>query len=281
MKKLIILFGFLTMASSAKALQFFSSGSAGSGGSVTGLTNPLTASLNANSNSIINVSSLSFTNSTGVSSVDTGTNTYLAVIVNGTTQYQYFDRYVINAATVALVRQYDYIYLTHPHFIASTSNNTINTTSTTYKFGEAAFSNSASSQTNCAAYSTVVPEDIDTAINMSVARFKFTLGNTDTGTHRYVVAYYLSADSANPPASLGVGTNGVNLDFAGDASGASGDIETITNVTLTNWATNMVAGRHLVVEVCRDGDAAQDASTVDSTSGALVIKFARTLTNTQ
>jgi hypothetical protein len=278
MKKLYALL-FLLIPTVSFALDFWGSG--GGGGTVTGLANPLTASLNANSNSITNVSSITFTNANGVSSVDTGTNTYLSLIINGTTQYQYYDRYVINTATVALVRQYDYIYLTHPHFIASTSNNTINTTSTTYKFGEAAFSNSASSQTNCAAYVTVVPEDIDTGINMSVARYKFTLGNADTGTHRYVIAYYLTADSANPSATLGGGTNGVNLDFGGDASGASGDIETITNVTLTSWATNMVAGRHMIIEVCRDGDAAQDASTVDSTSGALVIKFARTLTNTQ
>ena len=165
-----------------------------------------------------------------------------------------------------------YAYLTHTHNI-SPNTLSINTSSGTYLYGEVTYSNSASSQSNCGGYVWTVPEDLDTAVDLVVKRFKFTLGNTDTGTHRYVISYHQTADSAVPPSSLGAGTSPINMDFAGDASGANGDIETVSSVTLTGWASALTAGRHLVVSVCRDGDAAQDTSTVNSTAGPLVIEY--------
>jgi hypothetical protein len=166
------------------------------------------------------------------------------------------------------------IHLTHPHFVELTNVSFV-TSSNTFSHGQATFSNSISSQTNWVAYSLTVPHDIDTSVNLVVKAFKFKLGGADTGTHRYVIAMEQVADSAGVSSTPANATNAVNLDFAGDASGASGDIETISNVTLTGWASSMTAGRKLVIWLSRDGDATEDASTVNSVSDALVLEYGR------
>ena len=105
------------------------------------------------------------------------------------------------------------------------------------------------------------------------AKFEFRLSNTDTGKHRYVISM---ADVANSASSGGTLTNAVNMDFAGDASGASGDIETVGWVTLTGWKAALTPGHHFVIRVARDGDdGTNDTSTVNSYSGPLEIKYSK------
>jgi hypothetical protein len=84
------------------------------------------------------------------------------------------------------------------------------------------------------------------------------------------------ADSA--VASSATLTNAVNLDFAGDGSGAANDIETVpatgsAAATLTSWAGSVTANQLLRIRVARDGNATQDGSTVNSTEMGLVISY--------
>src|ERR1051326_847979 len=135
-------------------------------------------------------------------------------------------------------------------------------------FGQAAFSASAATNANYIEYRITVPEDIDTSVDLKVERWKFRLGAADTAAHTYNIGMASVADSA----SFDSPTIGqwVALSFAGDASGASGDVETVSSVTLTGWRSNMTAGQLLVIRVNRDGT---DASTQISYSGPLVISY--------
>jgi hypothetical protein len=214
----------------------------------------------------------------------------MTVTVAGSSYVQYASSYNLAGATLyngvvassmTVFNQTKYADFSSIDYIGSTANNAINVTSTSFNYGNALFSNSVSSETpNCIGYRWVVPEDIDTSVAMTVSRWKFVLGNTDTGTHRYVIAYQQVADSANPPAGSAFGgitaSSPINVDFAGDASGASGDVETVSGVTLTSWAGSLVAGRTIVITVCRDGDSASDGSTVDSTASYLRISYGST-----
>lgn len=160
-----------------------------------------------------------------------------------------------------------YIMLTHPHqFDGIGAILQTNTSSVTY--GQALFANGADASTNAIKYLLTVPEDIDTSVDLR-AKFKFRLGGADTGTHRYAISMISVTDSSTYDGTAG---NVVNLDFAGDASGASGDVETVAFTTLSNWKSNITAGQHWVIKLARDGDTS-DTSTVDSTSGTLVIEY--------
>lgn len=161
-----------------------------------------------------------------------------------------------------------YIVLTHPHIFDGIGAQMVtNTTSITN--GQAIFANGADLSTNAVKYVLTVPEDFDSSVDLR-AKFKFRLGGADTGTHRYVISMISVADSA---AYGGTPGNAVNMDYAGDASGADGDVETVGFTTLTNWRSNMTAGQHWVISLARDGDASQDASSVNSTSGTLVLEY--------
>lgn len=164
----------------------------------------------------------------------------------------------------------DTIQLTHPHNCDGTGA-TISTTATDIDYGRATYSNSADQTANYCEYRITVPFDLDTGTEWS-ARVQFRLGNTDTGTHRYVLSTVTQADSS--PAA-GTPATAINLDFAGDASGASLDIESVGFTTLTGWAATMTADRLLVIRLARDGNATEDGSTVNSTVMNLVLKYGR------
>lgn len=174
------------------------------------------------------------------------------------------------AAGVTL-KKYDYALFTHPSFLANSSTNSFNVSSTTYLFGQGVFNNSVSSQTNCLGYQWFVPYDLDSSATI-IATYTYTLGGADTGTHRYVLSVSTVIASGTPVSSLGNGALGVSLDHAGDGSGASGDVEYVTG-TLTGWNTGLVGGQHAIIQVCRDGDATEDGSTVNSTSGPLLLRY--------
>lgn len=172
------------------------------------------------------------------------------------------------AGTGNVLKLKGYIYLTHPHLCDGT-NAIINTTATAITYGHGTFSNDVDQATNYCEYYIQVPEDIDTAVALR-GRLKVLLGGADTGTHRYVLSSVSVADSAVPTASTLA--NAINVDFAGDASGASGDVETSAWTTLTSWEGALTAGQTWRVRLARDGDTS-DASTVDSTELGLVIEY--------
>jgi hypothetical protein len=166
-----------------------------------------------------------------------------------------------------VLKSWGYIVLTHPHLCAAGAP--MQTTSTANTYGQCKFGNATDKATNYAEYYLVVPSDIDTDVDL-VGTFKIKLGGADTGDHEYEISFDSVADSAAYVGSLG---DAVSLAYTADASGADADVETAGPTTLTGWKAAMTAGNLFVVRVARDGDHANDGSTVDSYSGPLVIKY--------
>ncbi len=160
-----------------------------------------------------------------------------------------------------------YIHLTHPH-LADGTGATLGTTSTALDYGRATFSNSAAASANYAEFYFMVPPDLDTSVDPRV-KLLFKLNGADTATHRYVLSMASIANSS--PITTAVGT-AINVDFSADASGANNDVESAGWTTLTGWGAALTAERLWVVRVARDGSAAQDASTVNSTLLDVVIE---------
>lgn len=163
--------------------------------------------------------------------------------------------------------------LTHPHQVDGTGA-AMNLTSSSALYGHATFSNSADQAANYVIYRMAVPHDFDPSVDLE-ASFSFRLGGADTGKHRYVISMADVDNSASSDAPTF--SNAINLDFAGDASGASGDRETIDWTVLTGWRTSLTAGHSLVIKVARDGDdGTNDTSTVNSSDLNLKIKMGHT-----
>jgi hypothetical protein len=163
-----------------------------------------------------------------------------------------------------------YIVLSHPHLVDGAGAILQTNDTTVAYFGQAQFANGTAASGNFLEYRITVPEDLDTTVDLKVERWKFRLGGSDTATHRYVISMQSVADSA---AYVGTPANAVNMDFAGDASGANGDVETVSNITLTAWKSNVTPGALWVIRVARDGNNGADASTVSSYSGPLVLSY--------
>jgi hypothetical protein len=166
-----------------------------------------------------------------------------------------------------VIKDWGYMVFTHPHLCASGAP--MQTTNTSNTFGQCKFGNATDKATNYAEYYTVVPPDIDTGTDLT-ATFKFKLGGADTGDFEYEISFDSVANSASYAGSLG---DAISLAFTADASGADGDVETAGETTLTGWRSAMTAGQLMVIRLARDGDHANDSSTVDSYSGPLVIKY--------
>lgn len=162
----------------------------------------------------------------------------------------------------------NYIYLTHPHQVDGTGA-TLGSTTTALDFGHATFSHSADQAANYVQYRFDGPPDFNASFPL-YARLKFRLNAGDTGTHRYVLS---CASVANSAAAAGTVGTAINLDFAGDASGASGDVESVGWTVLTGWAAALTQGQLWVIRLARDGDASQDASTQTSTEVGLVLAY--------
>lgn len=170
-----------------------------------------------------------------------------------------------------LNRQYGYIELTRPHRADGTGA-TIGSTATALDYGHGTFSATADQAGNYVEYRLVVPEDFDSSVELQ-AYFKFKLNGNDTGKHRYVLSTVAQADSSS---ASGTPTTAINLDFTGDASGATDDIESIDFTTLTGWAATLTAKRLWVIRLARDGDdGTNDTSTTSSTEMSLVIKYGK------
>ncbi len=213
---------------------------------------------------------ITLNNTLTLAGTDSTTQTFQATdtIVGRATTDTFTNKTLDGAGTGNVLKFKSYLYLIHPH-LADGTGATIGTTATAIDYGHATFSNSADEAANYAEYRLQVPTDIDTAVELR-AKLKFRLNAGDTGTHRYTLNTVTQADSA---AAAGTPGTPINLDFAGDASGASGDVESVGYTTLTGWAATMTADRLLVIRLARDGNASQDASTQDSTELGLVLEY--------
>lgn len=147
--------------------------------------------------------------------------------------------------------------------------------------GHFRFHNAISSQANFAVYAWIPPSDIDLTANVILSSFGVILGGADTGTQRYVMAISTSMDGRPARETMfsapGQWLEGINVDVTADAAGANGYLQVVGNTTLTNWQTRIIPGALHYITVARDGDAAQDGSTVDSFSSFFSISYKRRL----
>lgn len=185
----------------------------------------------------------------------------------GTTDEQTLTTKTIDAAN-NVIKGFGYITLTHPHVFAS--GVTQQTTATARAFGQALFADDADEATNYVEYILEVPRDLDTSVDL-VAWFSFVLSDADTADHDYQISMIDIAASADNGTAVG---DQVALDYTADGSGASGDVEVAGGNTLTGWAAALTPGSKWIIRVARDGDdGTNDASTVDSISGPLTIRY--------
>lgn len=148
--------------------------------------------------------------------------------------------------------------------------------------GHFQFSNAISSQANFAVYAWIPPSDIDLTANVILSSFGVILGGADTGTQRYMVAISTSMDGrparetmfSSPYSWL----ESITVDVGADSAGINGYLQVVGNTTLTSWQTRIIPGALHYITVMRDGDAAQDSSTIDSYSSFFSISYKRRLT---
>jgi len=162
-----------------------------------------------------------------------------------------------------------YIQLLFPHRCDGTGAVIATNDYTQAYWGHALFSGSAATNANYIEYRLVVPDDIDTSVDLKVTRWKVRLSAADTSAHIYNIGMASVADSASYDSpTLG---QWVSLSLSADASGASGDVETVSNVTLTSWKSNVTAGQLWVIRINRDG--ASDTSNIASYDAGLVLEY--------
>lgn len=119
------------------------------------------------------------------------------------------------------------------------------------------FSGTAAASGNYCDFAFRVPADLDTSKDLT-GSLTIRLTAADTAAHAYDVGM---VSIANSGAAAGTPGNYVTLTISADGSGASGDIESVSGVTLTSWRSNMTAGQWCLLRLRRDGT---DASTVAS-----------------
>jgi hypothetical protein len=117
------------------------------------------------------------------------------------------------------------------------------------------FSATGATNANYAEFAFRVPSDLDTSVDLT-ASLSVQLAGADTSAATYTVGM---VSIANSSAGAGTPANYVTLTVAADASGASGDIESVNGTTLTGWRSNMTANQWCLVRLQRDGS---DASAV-------------------
>lgn len=231
----------------------------------------ITAPATSSTLAVADGKTLTASNTLTLAGTDSQTLTFQATgtVVNRDSTDTFTNKTFDAAGTGNVLKLKGYISLSHPHLCDGTGA-TIGTTASAIDYGHATFSNSADQAANYCEYRILVPNDVDTSVDPR-AILAFKLNAADTGTHRYVVSTVSQAASAAATGTVGTG---INLDFAGDASGASGDFESVGYTTLTGWGATMTANRLWVIRLARDGDATQDASTQNSTELGLTIEYA-------
>jgi hypothetical protein len=117
------------------------------------------------------------------------------------------------------------------------------------------FGASGATNANYAEFAFRVPSDLDTSVDLT-ASLTVQLAGGDTSAATYTVGVISIANSS---AGAGTPANYVTLTIGADASGASGDIESVNGTTLTGWASALTANQWALVRLQRDGS---DASAV-------------------
>lgn len=244
----------------------------GDGSALTGLGTPLsspaTFSWDLGGYGLLNVSSITTTgDSTYVS-----TNTQVTFTVNGSNPLVLYTSTIV--ATGLYCREDVQLYA-----VQYATDAAAVTVSTSPEFGNPQFTDDDDKTMNYVRYEYHVPFDIDTSTDI-VGTFVFKLGGADTSSHTYVVSMTTIANSGTYPTEARIGTNEVTLYHIADASGAEDDRESVTG-TLTSYGATATAGSTMIIDVARDGDDAQDVSTVDSYGRYLLLNVRRLLTYTK
>jgi hypothetical protein len=164
---------------------------------------------------------------------------------------------VINGANAGLtLKQVRSLKLQYPRKIdgaGCTYSNTNDYTAALFMIPR--FSATGATNANYAEFAFRVPSDLDTSVDLT-ASLSVQLAGADTSAATYTVGM---VSIANSSAGAGTPANYVTLTVAADASGASGDIESVNGTTLTGWRSNMTANQWCLVRLQRDGS---DASAV-------------------
>lgn len=164
-----------------------------------------------------------------------------------------------------------YIVLASPSSVDG-SGCVFQTTNTLPYFGQALMSGTAATNANFIEYRLTVPEDLDPSVDLKVVRWKFRFTATDTNS----MTFNIGMDSVGEFGSYDSTAidQWVTLPHSGNILGDAGRVATVSNVTLTDWKSNVSGGDLWVIRINRDG--ASDASNFDCYSGPLVISYGRT-----
>lgn len=246
-------------------------GFSGGGSGLTSLTGanllgPFAATLTTNNGTLSGI--MKGDGSRGVTAATAGTD-YSSPTSTDTFQNKTFDA----AATGNVLKQFRSLKFSFPRLIDGTGCTFPNTNDfTANTFMVPRFAGNAVSNANFCRFAVRVPSDIDTSVDLT-ASITVRLSAADTGAQRYHLGMVSIANSA---AAAGTAANFVSLTVAADASGASGDVESINDVTLTSWKSNVTAKQWLLIELRRAGDDAADTSTVASDLAELEIFYTST-----
>jgi hypothetical protein len=207
------------------------------------------------------------TDSSGIVSVATAGTDYTTPSSTESPTNKTFDA----GATGNTLKTTGYIKLSFPRNIDgagcvyANSNNVQNV-----NFMVPQFSGTAATNANYCRFGFRWPKDFDSSVDVK-ASLTMRLAGDDTAAASYHVGLLSVANSANGDGSA---ANFVALGISADASGASGDEESVEDVTLTNWKSNVTAGQWCIIELRRDG--ANDASTVAAYLQELELAYGQT-----
>ena len=131
---------------------------------------------------------------------------------------------------------------------------------TAVAFGQATFSGSAATNVNWVEYEWIVPEDLDTSVDLKVTRLWLKTAGTSTSSATFSIGMADVASSA--PADPTSFSNWVSMTLT-PSSVTALDAFVISAQTLTSWKSSLTAGDRLKIRLSRDGsgDANNDAMT--------------------
>lgn len=121
---------------------------------------------------------------------------------------------------------------------------------TAFNFMVPRFSATAATNANFAKFATIVPWDLDTSQDLQ-ANLKVVLVSGDTSASTYTLGMVSVSDSADWETAA---ANYVTLTIPSDAGGGAGNVESVYNVTLTNWKANLTPNDWWVIQLNRDGN---------------------------
>jgi hypothetical protein len=246
---------------------------------VSGLTNVLAGVFTA-TNKIVLQGSTSGTTTVSAAAVASGTLTLPAatdtLVGKATTDTFTNKTYDGAQGTGNVLKQFGYWDKSAPDYydgVGCLRQGTISTSG--YNQGE--FAGTVATNGNWCVYRVLIPASFDSSFDPVIETFVTRLTAADTASSTYHISMFQPAPSSS--ATLTSATYAANisnpivLTVPGDAAGASGDVQYVSNTTLTGWGAALITGRVLEIVVARDG--ANDASTQVTTSFEILVKFKR------